>query len=147
MTNRIIYGIVTISKAEKGTPVVRQGRKTTGPNPEFIRKDSRVAGNVLIEFVSANFLVLSLFYGGDRMSRTPFPGSREMPLVVEVGEIAHLNYRAWRGGKSVFFRIRLKNGQLSPLIDLPNSGFQFPEEITATCHCCGEKVRATIFFF
>lgn len=81
------------------------------------------------------------------MSQIPIPGSKRLPLVVEVGEVAHLNYRAWRGGKSVFFRIRLKNGQLSPLIELPDSGFHFPEEIAATCHCCGEKVRATVLFF
>ena len=81
-------------------------------------------------------------------NQTPIPGSKQLPLVVEAGETAHLNYHVWRGEKEkIYFRIRLKSGGLSELIELTNSGVQGHEEISAVCAHCGEKVQATVFFF
>ena len=81
-------------------------------------------------------------------SQTPIPGSKQMPLVVEAGEVARLSYHVWRGEKEkIYFQIRLQSGDLSELIEFANPHKHCHEKIFATCTHCGEKAQATVFFF
>ncbi len=74
------------------------------------------------------------------------PGSKELPLVVEAGKTTRFYYRAWRTGP-IFFKIRLKSGKLSQLIEFSSPGHWRHEEISAVCSHCGEKAKATLLFF
>lgn len=73
-------------------------------------------------------------------------GSKELPLVVKVGEEARLNYRFYQTGP-LYFKIRFKNGKLSELIEYPTPRHNCCDVIFAQCECCSEKAKVRVVFF
>lgn len=139
LTNLLRCAMITIIQDRKR----HSHREVRSQNLRFLYLNRCKKAELPVKFS----VLLSLSQGDNKMSQVVEAGrSRKSPLVLEIGETAHLNYRMWRDA-TLFFRIRLKNGRLSRLVKVSDPSFQFHGEIAVDCPCCHEKVKASLFFY